>query len=160
MEQKIIIDNLDTALLTCPMCKKTKTLQLSKCKLVKSRTRVKYKCNCGHVHIIILQKQSRIRQEACLAGTYTSRGDIRCSGKMVVKKLNNKGITLKTNIEQKILPGISLKIEFVLDDVKQSIVNKEVRVLARDGKYLTAEFISKEHYDNLGPYLFFNKLYV
>ncbi len=63
-------------------------------------------------------------------------------------------------MEQKILPGVSLKIEFVLDDAKQSLVRKEVRVLARDGRYLTAEFISKEHYDNLGPYLFFNKLYV
>lgn len=160
MEQKIIIDNLDTALLTCPMCKKIKTLQLSKCKLVKPRTRVKQKCSCGHIHIVILQKQSSFHQETCLAGTYISRGDVRCSGKMVVKKLNNKGITFKTNIEQKILPGLNLMLEFVLDDGKQSIVKKKVQVLARDGKYLTAEFISKEHYDNLGPYLFFNKLYV
>jgi hypothetical protein len=79
---------------------------------------------------------------------------------MVIKKLNNNGVTLKTNIEQKILPGLFLMLEFVLDDAKQSIVKKQVRVLAKNGKYLTAEFTSKEHYDNLGPYLFFNKLYV
>lgn len=58
------------------------------------------------------------------------------------------------------LPGIDLNVEFVLDDAKQSVVTKEVRVLARNGRYLTAEFLSKEHFDNLGPYLFFNKLYV
>ena len=51
-------------------------------------------------------------------------------------------------------------VEFVLDDAKQSVVTKDVRVLARNGRYLTAAFLSKDHYDNLGPYLFFNKLYV
>ncbi len=160
MEQKIIIDNLDTALLACPQCKQTKTLQLSKYKLVKPLTRLKYKCNCNHIFIVILEKKSRKQHETCLAGTFISKGNIRCSGKMVIKKLNNNGVTLKTNIEQKILPGLFLMLEFVLDDAKQSIVKKQVRVLAKNGKYLTAEFTSKEHYDNLGPYLFFNKLYV
>ncbi len=63
-------------------------------------------------------------------------------------------------MEQKILPGLNLMLEFVLDDIKQSIVKKQVRVLARNDRYLTAEFTSTEHHDNLGPYLFFNKPYV
>jgi len=79
---------------------------------------------------------------------------------MIIKRLNSKGITLKTNMDQKILPGQDLVLEFVLDDGKQSIVKKQVRVLARNGRYLTAEFTEEEHDDNLGPYLFFNKLYV
>lgn len=160
MEQTIIIDTLDTARLTCPMCKRTKTLQLSEYRLIKRHTRVKYKCHCGHTYVAILEKQSSPQPETMLAGTFVSRGNLRCSGRMIIKRLNNKGITLKTNIEQKIIPGLNLILEFVLDDAKQSIVKKQVRVLARNGKYLTAEFTSEEHYDNLGPYLFFHKLYV
>ncbi|MBA3009180.1 MAG: hypothetical protein KKF12_20825 [Proteobacteria bacterium] len=160
MEQKIIIDNLDTARLACPQCKRTKTLQLSEYKLIKRLTRVKYKCNCGHTYLAILEKQSSPQKDTMLAGTFISRGNLRCSGKMIIKRLNSKGITLKTNIEQKILPGLDLMLEFVLDDAKQSIVKKQVRVLARNGRYLTAEFTCAEHYDNLGPYLFFNRLYV
>ena len=39
-----------------------------------------------------------------------------------------------TNIEQNILPGLKLFLEFVLDDAKQSIVKKEVVVKAKNGK--------------------------
>jgi hypothetical protein len=159
MEQKVIIDNLDTARLACPVCNRAETLQLSEYKLIKRHTRVKYTCNCGHTHMAVLEKKSRPQQDTRLAGTFISKGN-RYSGKMIIKRLNSKGITLKTNNEQKILPGLNLVLEFVLDDAKQSIVKKQVRVLAKNGRYLTAEFTSAEHYDNLGPYLFFNKLYV
>jgi hypothetical protein len=160
MEQKIRIDSLDTAIVACPACKLNKTLQLSGYKLTKRHTRLRYRCNCGHAHMAILEKRSSQGQETMLAGTFISKGSIRCSGMMIIKRLNSNGLTLKTNIEQKIRPGLSLILEFVLDDAKQSIVKKQVKILARKGKYLTAEFTSKEHYDNLGPYLFFNKLYV
>jgi hypothetical protein len=128
--------------------------------LAKRHTRVKYKCNCGHTYVAVLEKNAHPRQITLLAGTFVSASDNLCSGKMIIKRLNSKGITLKTNTEQKILPGLDLILEFVLDDPKQSIVKKQVRVLARSGRYLTAEFIADEHEDNLGPYLFFNKLYV
>ena len=160
MEQKVMIDALDTALLVCPQCKRTETLQLSEYKLTKRHTRVKYKCSCGHTYMAILENRSDPRQNTLLAGTFMEMGEVGCSGKMIIKRLNSKGITLKTNMDQNLLPGSNLVLEFVLDDGKQSIVKKQVRVLARNGRYLTAEFTEEEHYDNLGPYLFFNKLYV
>jgi len=160
MEQKVIIDNLDTARLACPECNRIKNLQVSEYKLFKRHTRIKYHCSCGHIYCAILEKKLPQQQDTMLAGTFTSKGKLRYSGKMIIKKLNSKGITLKTNIEQKLLPGINLMLEFVLDDAKQSIVKKQVRVLAKNGKYLSAEFTATEHMDNLGPYLFFNKLYV
>ncbi|RLB89151.1 MAG: hypothetical protein DRH26_12175 [Deltaproteobacteria bacterium] len=160
MEQKVNIDNLDTARLVCPECNRTETLQLSEYKLTKRHTRVKYKCSCGHTYMAILENKSDPQQDTMLTGTFMSTEDSRYSGRMIIKRLNSKGITLKTDIDQKILPGLNMVLEFVLDDGKQSIVKKQVRVLARNGKYLTAEFTAEEHYDNLGPYLFFNKLYV
>ncbi len=160
MEQKVNIDNLDTARLVCPECNRTETLQLSEYKLTKRHTRVKYKCSCGHTYMAILENKSDPQQDTMLTGTFMSTEDSRYSGRMIIKRLNSKGITLKTDIDQEILPGLNMVLEFVLDDGKQSIVKKQVRVLARNGKYLTAEFTAEEHYDNLGPYLFFNKLYV
>lgn len=160
MEQRIRIDELDTARLACTHCKRRKILQLSGHKLMKSETRVKYKCTCGQTSYAILEKRRNGERETRLAGTFISTGKQRYAGKMTIKKISSNGITLKTNLEQRITPGLNLLLEFVLDDAKQSIVQKEVRVLAKNGRYLTAEFLSKEHYDNLGPYLFFNKLYV
>lgn len=160
MEQKLMLDMLDTARIVCSGCNKIKLLQLSGYPLAKTHTRIKYTCLCGHVCLAVLEKKPAGQRETRLAGTFISRGGARCSGKMTIQKLNSQGLTLKTNIEQKILPGLNLMLEFVLDDVKQSLVKKEVRILARNGRYITVEFISTDHYDNLGPYLFFNKLFV
>jgi hypothetical protein len=160
MASRILIDSFDTARFACPECHRGKIMQLSEHKIRKRITKVKCKCRCGHIYLVTLEKTEQSIQKTQLLGTFNSKGHIKCSGKMIIKKVNSKGIMLKTNIEQKILPGLKLFLEFVLDDAKQSIVKKEVVVKAKKGKYLSAEFISKEHYDNLGPYLFFNKLYV
>ncbi len=160
MEQKIFIDNLDTALIRCPDCGIKKILQMSGRPLTEPITRFKYKCTCGHIQRAFIEKRNHRAKDLHLAGTFLSRGTTKCSGKMTIRRLNSKGIALKTNLEQNISPGVAMIVEFVLDDPKQSIVKKEVTVLARNGHYLSAEFISQEHYDNLGPYLFFNKLYV
>ena len=160
MEKRIKISSLDTARLTCPECRRTKTLQLSEYELMKRITRVRFSCSCGHVFFVALEKKSGQDKQTHLCGTYVARGPVRCAGKMVIKRLNSSGLTLRTNLEQQLPAGMTLVLEFVLDDAKQSVVKKEVTVLAKKGKYLTAEFTEKEHYDNLGPYLFFNKLYV
>ncbi|NOX32113.1 MAG: hypothetical protein GXP56_00025 [Deltaproteobacteria bacterium] len=160
MEQKILIDSLDTARLACPECNREKSMQLSGYNIKRQNTKVKCRCRCGHTYMVILEKKIEPAQDTQLLGTFRSSGSIKCSGKMIIKKLNSKGLMLKTNIEQSILPGLRLFLEFVLDDAKQSIVQKEVVVKAKKGKYLSAEFTSDDHYDNLGPYLFFNKLYM
>lgn len=159
MEQRVLIDSLDTARFACPECRREKIMQLSEYDIKKPITKVKCRCRCGHTHRLTLEKKTGSTQNTRLLGTFVSTGTIKCSGKMTIKKLNSKGLLIKTNIEQNILPGLKLFLEFVLDDAKQSIVKKEVVVKAKKGRHLSAEFISDEHYDNLGPYLFFNKLY-
>ena len=158
MELRILIDSFDTARFACPECHREKSMQLSEYNIERLRTKVKCKCRCGHTYMVILEKKIETIQKTQLLGTFISKKGMKCSGKMIIKKLNSKGLMLKTNIEQNILPGLKLFLEFVLDDAKQSIVKKEVVVKAKKGKYLSAEFTSGEHYDNLGPYLFFNKL--
>lgn len=160
MRQTIYIDSLDTASLTCPECNKKKVMQLSEYNLQKRRTHVNCSCRCGCSYGIILEKNPDGAQQTQLPGTYISRGTQRCSGTMIIQKLNSKGIILKTNLEQDMTPGLKLFLEFALDDKKRSVVKKEVLIKAKKGKYLSAEFTTDEHYDNLGPYLFFNKLYV
>lgn len=160
MDQIILIDSLDTARFACPECNREKTMQLSEYRIKKQSTKVKCKCRCGHTCRVMLEKKIESTQETQLLGTFISTGQMKCSGKMIIKKLNSRGLMLRTNIEQSILPGLKLFLEFVLDDAKQSIVKKEVVVKAKKGKFLSAEFTSDEHCDNLGPYLLSNKLYI
>jgi len=160
MEHRVFMDSLDTARFACPECRREKIMQLSAYEIKKHATRVRLKCKCGHTHIITLEKMIEAPKSMQLLGTFIAKGRDRFCGKMIIKKLNSKGIMLKTNIEQGILPGLRLSLEFVLDDGKQSLVRKEVVVKAKNGQYLTAEFTSNVHDDNLGPYLFNNRLYI
>ncbi len=160
MEQRIPIDYIDTAKFVCPECLREKIMQLSQYTITRKNTKIKCKCRCGFSYPVVLTKNMETTQETQLLGTFISRGEAKLRGKMIIKKLNSKGLMLKTNIEQSFLPGLKVFLEFVLDDAKQSIVKKEVVVKAKKGKYLSAEFTSQEHNDNLGPYLSFNKLYV
>jgi len=158
-DKKILIDSLDTATLKCPECNATRMYQVSKYTILNSLTRVKCKCKCGYSYRAVLETK-KTSQEMLLLGTYKTIGKQKSGGRMTVKKLNNKGIVFRTNSVHKIKPRYRLRLEFVLDDVKQSIVSKKVIVTAGSGKYITARFCSKEHYDNLGQYLLFNKLFV
>ena len=157
MAHQILINSLDTAALTCPHCGRTTVIQVSEYKLAKERTRIKCRCLCGHTYPAVLEKRDFSKQDIQLMGIYKSAGKEPGSGKMTVKRINSRGLTLKTNKIQKIRPGQKLKLEFVLDDAKQSIVKRTVVVKAAGGQFITAEFNSREHLDNLGPYLFFNK---
>lgn len=158
MANKILIDSLDTATLRCPNCNRKKIMQLSQHNIQRPKTRIKCHCCCGHTFRAVLEQLGQTNKKMQLWGTYTSREDGRWSGRMTVKRLNSRGVTLMLNIDQKITPGYKLQLEFVLDDAKQSMVKKEVVVTASAGAYVSAEFSSREHFDNLGPYLFFNKL--
>lgn len=158
MEQKILIDYIDTAKFVCPECHREKIMQLSQYNIMRKNTKVRCKCRCGFSYMVVLTKKNESTQEIQLHGTFISREKVKCSGKMIIEKLNSKGLMLRTTMEQSLLPGIKVFLEFVLDDAKQSIVKKEVVVKAHQGKYLSAEFTSQEHDDNLGPYLSFHKL--
>ncbi len=160
MEQRVFMDSLDTARFVCPKCRREKIMQLSAYNIKKHSTRVRLRCKCGHTRIITLEKLAEAQKSMQLLGTFMVKDRDGVFGKIIIKKLNSNGILLKTNIEQGLLPGLKLFLEFVLDDAKQSIVKKEVVVKAKKGKFLTAEFTSNLHDDNLGPYLFNNRLYI
>jgi predicted RNA-binding Zn-ribbon protein involved in translation (DUF1610 family) len=160
MEQKIQIDSIDTAKFVCPECHKEKIMQLSQYTITRKNTKVQCKCKCGFSYIAVLTKNMEVIKETRLLGTFSSSEKAKLNGKLIIKKLNNKGLMLKTNTEHSFYQGLKILLEFVLDDAKQSIVKKEVVVKAKKGKYLSAEFITQEHDDNLGPYLSLHKINV
>jgi len=158
MANQILIDSLDTATLRCPNCNRKKIMQLSQYNIRKPKNRIKCCCSCGHTFRAALEQRGHNIKDMKLWGTYTSKELGKWCDPMTIKRLNARGVTLLLKVNQKIPPGYKLQLEFVLDDGKQSMVKKEVVVTATDGPYLSAEFASREHFDNLGPYLFVNKL--
>ena len=159
MASTVMIDCLDMAEIVCPECGRKKIFQLSKYTIRNKKVKVRCRCKCSHVYSVFMQKRDDAGHKTHLAGTYIIRGRNRGIGKMIVKKISAKGLMLKTSLGENLMPGLKMMLEFVLDDVKQSIVRKEVVVRACQGHYLSAEFTSEDHRDNLGPYIFFHRMY-
>ncbi len=78
-------------------------------------------------------------------------------GRMTVTKITREGLQLKLNVKQNFTIGDELKLEFNLDDLPKSLIKRVVIVKAVDDVNVKAEFMVKEHYDKLGPYLRFHQ---
>lgn len=155
MTEKIFIGSNDTAVFTCPECKKTKTANVSSYKNMQTAVRVKCKCPCGHTYTALLERRKHIRKDLHLNGKFVNKnGGER--GKMEVLDLSRSGLRMKLNVDAHIKVGDILEVRFALDDKENSEVIKEVIVRSVSGHSLGTEFLSLEHYDKLGAYLLFN----
>lgn len=161
MEHRVKITPLETAELTCPNCRRTKIIQLSEYKLTKRFTPVRFTCNCGEAVTATIENRPGQKKDIRLAGTFTLRDKeekVLDSGRIVITRMTARGLTMRLDAPTKIPANTTLDIEFVLDDAMQSIVSKRVRPIAKKGRFITAQFTSQKHLDNLGPYLYFNQL--
>ncbi|MFH1155747.1 MAG: hypothetical protein V1793_18215 [Pseudomonadota bacterium] len=158
MVQKITIDSLDTTRLTCPCCARQKTIQVSALELSKPETRVRVRCICGSYCHVILEKKDQRANDLRLPGTFSTHGGSKQYGRMTVKRLNSLGLVFTVIVGLDLAAGQKLLLEFVLDDVKQSIVRKEAVVIAVNQRHVSVRFTCPDHFDNLGPYIFFNRL--
>ncbi len=161
MEDRVKITVLETATLTCPQCKRNRILQLSGYPLTKRFTRVKYTCGCGKTFMTTIENRPGQRKDVRLAGTFVIKGKdgkTLDSGQMIITRLTADGMAMRLANPAKIPPQSTMDVEFVLDDAMQSVVTKTVRPIAKHDRFLTVQFTSKKHMDNLGPYLYFNKL--
>jgi hypothetical protein len=143
------------AVFKCPVCKKSKTANVSSYKSMQTVVHVKCKCPCGHTYSVLLERRKHIRKDLHLSGSYVNKnGGER--GTMEILDLSRSGLRMKIDADAKIKVGDILKLQFILDDKQHSEVIKEVIVRSFSGHSLGTEFLSLEHYDKLGSYLLFD----
>jgi len=155
MTEKVFIGSNDTAIFKCPVCKKSKTANVSSYKSMQTAVHVKCKCPCGHTYSALLERRKHIRKDLHLSGRYMNKngGD---RGTMEILDLSRSGLRMKIDADTEIKIGDILKLQFTLDDKQNSEVTKEVIVRSISGHSLGTEFLSLEHYDKLGSYLLFD----
>lgn len=149
------IDSLDTVKLPCPRCSGTSVVQVSKYRFTRHETPVRHRCSCGYTSRFVLVKRNLSDHGLNLLGTYAAIDPPKFTGRVTIREINNTGLIFVPGGSGKFTPGKRILLEFVLDDGKQSIVRRTVTVKAAGGGYVSATFCSTDHFDNLGPYLFF-----
>ncbi len=156
MVEKVYITNENKATFICPLCEKTKTVDVSKYAQMDQTVKVKSKCACGHKWTAVLEKRKQYRKGANLSGIYKYMVDGRemDRGTMKVVDLSAGGVKLKLEVKRPFIVGDTLQIEFKLDDKKKTVIQKTVVIRNVSELFYGAAFKDADTYDPvLGFYL-------
>lgn len=157
MTEKVYITSKQMATFICPLCQKSKTVDVSKYAKLDKIVKVKVTCPCGYGYTSILEKRKKYRKETNLPGSFVHLVDGRRvgGGLMIVKDLSTSGLKIHTNSQHNCAVGDVVLVEFSLDDSHRTLIKKKVIVRNVVGLNIGTEFAPTEAIDKaLGFYLF------
>lgn len=160
MTVKAFITNENTATITCPVCQKSVTKDVSKFKDSDKFIKLKAHCPCGHTYTVFLERRQQYRKSVELRGVYkhhssdTPAASGEHWGSMTVLDVSRTGIRMKLNVEPKFQVGDHISVEFRLDDANNSLIRRDVVVQNIKNLCVGANYASAQAYDNIiGFYL-------
>lgn len=142
--QKVFISSTNQVTFSCPQCKNTRTVDVTKYRALDKAVKIKVHCPCGQDYPVLLERRKQFRKAVSLPGTYTRIYNERRAGKgtMVVKDVSRNGLSIRVSDTTHMKNGDILEVVFKLDDPKQSTIQKEVVIRKIFGYDLGTEFLS------------------
>lgn len=142
--QKAFISSTNQVTFSCPQCKNTRTVDVTKYRALDKAVKIKVHCPCGQDYPVLLERRKQFRKAVSLPGTYTRIYNERRAGKgtMVVKDVSRNGLSIRVSDTTHMKNGDILEVVFKLDDPKQSTIQKEVVIRKIFGYDLGTEFLS------------------
>jgi hypothetical protein len=140
--QKVFVTGDNQATFACPACKKMRTVDVTRQQGLDQAVRIKVKCPCGCQYPVMLERRQQHRKKVNFPGAYVHLKNMRPVGKgiMLVTDLSRAGIKVTVNDERHFAVGDRLEVEFRLDDLKRSLIRKEVIIRKVDGGDLGTQF--------------------
>jgi len=159
MTDNVFIYKDNKAIVICPKCEKSKTIDVSEDIGSKYLVRLQPKCSCGYLYIVLLERRKRHRKIVNLPGTfiYSVSKEQVDKGLMTIQDITRAGLCFKldANTKQKFNIGDKFLLEFHLDDKSGSLIKKEAIIRNIRGPFIGVEFSSVDLYDRaLGLYMF------
>lgn len=151
------ISNKATAIVPCSKCRKTKAVDVSHYLEQEKNIEFIVQCDCGNGYTAFVEKRKQHRLKTDLQGTFVHLLDEKEIGRgvMTVCDLSLSGIKLKVNVEHSFAVGDILQLEFKLDDIQKSLIQKKVVIRHMHLPFIGTEFYYKETIEKaLGYYLF------
>ncbi len=127
---KVFVSRENSATIRCPSCGATKSFSVERFK-GKSHS-IKLRCGCERLFKVDLDFRRAYRKKTSLSGYYAVLivdGDEKGRQlRMLVDNLSSTGMGMTTSGVHGLKVDDVLMVEFVLDDPKQTIINKKVVV--------------------------------
>ncbi len=138
----------DRAFMHCPQCGASKRISTASYRLINQAAGIELTCpECGHKYKALINFRKFYRKKTDLRGIYAvataksdERFDFDTTSVVTIGNISRTGIgfTMKNSINVEI--GDVLKVRFILDDKKKSIVEKKAIVKRIDKNFIGAEF--------------------
>jgi len=153
MIERIFLTQSSNAVVLCPECGKSKSMDFAKFIEMDRVIKLKVTCKCSHVFPVILERRRHVRKEVSL------QGDLIFDDKnyaISIMDISRMGLKLRTKEVLDLHPDDKVVVEFILDDAGGSKISKGAIIRKIYQEYIGAEFLSQSHYDQFGKYLLFN----
>lgn len=171
-EVKVFVSQSGSAPISCPRCGERKIVVVEKFKAAKHT--IKVKCPCGHQFTVHLDFRKHYRKAAEIDGFYNKKGlDLsgyyvnlsrgedwdagavdRRSVNCIVKNISLGGVGLAPLGRHVIEEGDELRIHFVLNDKKGTVIDRKVIAVSVTKTLVGCQFTEPGDHDKaLGFYL-------
>jgi hypothetical protein len=151
--EKVYVNEAFDGIVICPQCEKRKRANFSAYRGHGSRT-LKVKCTCETQFQISIDFRRAYRKKTDFPGMYTRLSYKKDKGDMHILNLSANGIGFRTTNLSVLSIGDKIRMQFTLDDQKQSEIEIEGVVRNVDGNYVGCEFTDpSQHQRTLGFYL-------
>lgn len=147
-------DSNGMAIITCPYCGIIKKVSVSKFK--NSKHQISTRCQCGKQFDLQLNFRSNYRKDVTLTGMFKVVAPIPSHWcEMIVRDISRTGVGFKNTDTVEVKEGYALRVRFKLDNIKKTLIEKDVVVKIVKDRYAGCEFknLALEEKE-LGFYLF------
>jgi len=156
MIKKVCINAENQATFICDACGHARVADVGSHAAYGKPVKVKCTCQCGHQFTVILEKRHILRKSTNCAGAFVHFDDYgeKTEGRMKVVDISRTGLKLQVNNDYNLRIGDRIDVEFRLDDVHRTLIQKRVVIRNIDRGYVGTEFADKDEFNKaLGTYL-------
>lgn len=122
----------------CPQCGKIKQQTLPNTGLTGKPLKVK--CSCGHIFPALIEGRRHYRKRVTLFGTCSTSEAVASPEKIVVEDISFYGLRFRTAWKNQYQVGEVLRVSFVLDNMRQTVITKTVVVKSVRDRLVGAAF--------------------
>jgi len=152
--QRNFINSELKTFLTCPVCEKSRKVDISKFIDHDKEAKLKCTCSCGTQFSAILERRRSIRKNVSFPGWIVYRGN---KTKVCIKDVSKHGVKIFSQENSSPAIGHKMGVEFKIDDPLGSYITRDVRVKKIIGpNRFGCEFITFDHSGKLGKYFLFD----
>lgn len=144
---KVYINQGNEGEIICPLCDKTRSVNVTNQRIPKKP--IKVKCTCGHTFTIVLEYRKYHRKTVSIPGKLLDVDSKDEVAEILITSVSVTGVGFElTGITRVNLEDV-FEIVFTLDDDFASVVNEEIVIKRVDGNHIGGEFCDgdKYHYE-------------